>query len=75
MITSEKVRENRIRRVLKRQGYRLVKSRRRDPQALDYGDYMIVDERKCCILGKDPWSFSATLDEVEEWANPTSEED
>jgi hypothetical protein len=36
---SEKVRENRARRAAERQGVRLVKSRRRDPRALDYGRY------------------------------------
>ena len=39
----EKVRENRVRRALDRQGYRLLKSRARDPLALTYGGYMIVD--------------------------------
>jgi hypothetical protein len=42
-VTDEKVRENRLRRMADRQGLRLVKSRRRDPRALDYGTYMLVD--------------------------------
>jgi hypothetical protein len=38
-----KVKENRLRRAAERQGLRLVKSRRRDPRALDFGKYMLVD--------------------------------
>jgi hypothetical protein len=38
----EKVRENRLRRMAERQGLRLVKSRRRDPRALDYGEYWLM---------------------------------
>lgn len=37
-----KVKENRLRRAAERQGYRLVKSRRRDPRALDYGLYVLI---------------------------------
>jgi len=39
-----KVRENRMRRMAERQGLQLVKSRRRDPLALDYATYWIVGE-------------------------------
>jgi hypothetical protein len=41
--TQEKVRENRLRRMASRQGLQLMKSRRRDPRALDYGTYWLVD--------------------------------
>lgn len=37
--------ENRLRLTLKRRGYRLEKSRRRDPHALTYGRYWIINER------------------------------
>lgn len=40
---AEKVRENRLRDVAKRQGLRLEKSRRRDDRALDYGSYWLVE--------------------------------
>ena len=40
---SEKVRENRLRAMAKRQGLEIVKSRRRDPRAIDYDCWMIVD--------------------------------
>jgi hypothetical protein len=39
----EKVRENRLRRMAERQGLKLSKSPRRDPHAIDYGCWMIVD--------------------------------
>lgn len=39
---SDKVRENRLRRAAERQGKLLVKSRRRDLRALDYGLYVLV---------------------------------
>lgn len=39
---SEKVRENRLRRAAQRQGLILIKSRRRDPRALDYGKYNLI---------------------------------
>src|SRR4051794_67437 len=35
--------EQRARRVAKRQGLELTRSRRRDPLAYDFGGYMIVD--------------------------------
>ncbi|MGI8681150.1 MAG: hypothetical protein ACR2JO_03250 [Mycobacteriales bacterium] len=45
MATSEKVRENRLRRMAARQGLSLSKSRRRDPRALDYGAWTVGTER------------------------------
>ena len=41
--TEQKVLENRLRRMAARQGLQLIKSRRRDPRALDYGTYSLVD--------------------------------
>jgi hypothetical protein len=43
--TSEKVRENRLRRAAQRQGLELRKSPRRDPRALDYGTWLVVNTR------------------------------
>ena len=42
MEQNEKVRENLLRRMAKRQGYEFHKSRRRDPRATDYGAYRLV---------------------------------
>ena len=56
---SAKVRENRIRRMADRQGYRLLKSRRRDPLATDFGTYRL---KRGAVTTR-----TLTLDEVEEW--------
>jgi hypothetical protein len=65
----EKVRENRLRRIAERQGLRLVKSRRRDPQAWDYGLWMIVDrETKAVVAGTGAAGRPEfTVDDVEVW--------
>ena len=42
LIETDKVRENRLRRAANRQGLKLIKSRRRDPRALDFGAYWLV---------------------------------
>jgi hypothetical protein len=47
-----KVVENRLRDTLKRRGYRLEKSRRRDPHALTFGRYWIIGERIPIDRGK-----------------------
>jgi hypothetical protein len=39
---NDSVRENRLRRMARRQGLRLVKSRRRDSFATGYGTYVLV---------------------------------
>lgn len=41
--TEFKILENRLRRAARRQGMQLVKSRSRDPRAIDYAGYMLVD--------------------------------
>ncbi len=43
MVNSEMTREDRLRRMARRQGLRLVKNPRRDPRAVDYGSYMLVE--------------------------------
>jgi|DEB19_MinimDraft_3_1074340.scaffolds.fasta_scaffold688818_1 hypothetical protein len=58
MENAEKVRENRLRRWAEGQGYKLEKSRRRDPRAKDYGQFTLTPEK-----GK-PKTF-ASVDEVE----------
>ncbi len=65
MIT-EKSLEIRLRNTLKRRGYFLFKSRRRDPQALDYGGYWIKDMRNALVFGGE---FGVSLKEVNEWVN------
>lgn len=72
-----KVRENRVRRKLARQGYRLHKSRtngcvyrNRVFQGLnidDYGGYMIVDSTTNSIAGG--WKIDWDLEDVERFAD------
>ena len=67
MDTAEKVRENRARRAAERQGLMLVKSRRRDPRAWDYGTYMLMDARANTVVASGGQSgYGLDLDAVEE---------
>lgn len=75
-MSEDKVRENRLRRKLDRMGYRLAKSRRRDPDAVDYGCYAITNPSNHVVWGAGNGWFSLNLDEVEEWiAETTARED
>jgi hypothetical protein len=68
--TPEKVRENRLRRMAERRGLRLVKSRRRDPRAIDYGLYTLVSDRtNTTVAGTERTTGRPefTLDDVEAW--------
>jgi hypothetical protein len=69
MTAAEKVRENRLRRAVARQGFQLMKSRRRDPRAYDYGTYMVIDQNNAAIQAYGPNSELMTLDDVEKWVN------
>ena len=51
-MTEEKIMENKLRRMAQRQGLQLLKSRRRDPRATDYGTYMLVDERRNVVASE-----------------------
>jgi hypothetical protein len=66
-MSEEKVMENKLRRMAARQGLQLVKCRRRDPRALGYGGYMVVDiARNFVVAGAHPIEYSLTLEDVEE---------
>ena len=57
---------DRLPRMAERQGHQLVKSRRRDPRAYDYGRYWITDPAtKVTVAGHD--RFGMSLDEAEVW--------
>jgi hypothetical protein len=56
----ERTRENRARRVAERRGYRLEKTRRRDPQAIDYGTFYLIS-----ITTEKQALASKSLDEIE----------
>ena len=63
--TADKIREKRLRNAAKRQGYDITKSRTRDPRALDYGGYMIMDPYENTVEAGS--GFSMTLSDVEKW--------
>jgi len=65
----DKVRENLLRRMAARQGLALMKSRRRDPRAVDFGTYMLVDPDTNAVVaaGSDGHGYGLTLDDIEEW--------
>jgi hypothetical protein len=64
-VTAEKVMENRLRRIAERRGLQLLKSRRRDVNAIDYGGFMLVDgSTNSAVLGAGPYAYSADLDDV-----------
>ena len=63
---AEKIRENRLRRMAERQGLQLMKSRRRDPRAIDYGTYMLTNpSTNTLALWGNPDGYGLTLDEIE----------
>lgn len=69
-MTDQKVRENRLRRMADRQGFRLIKSRSRDDRAMDYGLYGLVDIQTNgsvfpALAGR--WTCSQELDDIEEF--------
>ena len=59
----EKRLEGHARRKLRRQGYKLLKSRHRSGPSV--GGYMIVEEASnCLVAGGHPFPYSMTLDDV-----------
>ncbi len=65
METSEKVRENRLRRQAKRLGLELRKSRAKTVHLDDYGHYMILNpDHNWIVRGE---KFDYTMDDVEEF--------
>ena len=67
MDSSIKVRENRLRRMAQRQGLQLVKSKRRDPRALDYGTYSLasIDTNTLVYGGDTATGGHVYLDDIE----------
>lgn len=71
---TDKIRENRLRRMAARQGASLQKSKRRDPHASDYGGYMLVDiETNSILAGGSPHPYFLDLDGVEVWLTAPTE--
>jgi hypothetical protein len=63
-----KIFENRMRRAIARQGFRLMKSRRRDPGAPDFGRYVIAHANQNQIIYPPDGGFALTLEDVERWS-------
>jgi hypothetical protein len=68
-MATEKSIEIRLRNTLKRRGYILTKSRRKDPLAIDYGLYTISDARNNIAAYGSGYNGMMTLEEVESWVN------
>ncbi len=67
-ISADKIRENRLRRMAERQGLAVQKSRRRDPDAYDFGTYMLVDLVGNAVVASGLQSgYGMTLDDVERY--------
>lgn len=65
---NDKVQENRVRRMADRQGLLLRKQRRRDPRALDYGRYMLVDaDGNYVVAGVEGGRAAWTLNDCEQY--------
>ena len=66
-----RTREARLRRAAERQGYRLVKSGRRDPRAIDYGRWMVTDPQTNTVVAGTEHTGrpNMSLDDVEDWLN------
>jgi len=64
---ADKTRETRLRRTADRRGLRLERSRRRDPHAVDYDRYWLLDlATGAVVAGASPIGRPAwTLDQVE----------
>lgn len=61
----EKQREARLRRLLRKQGYLLKKSRIKNPHINNMGGYMIVDAQRNFVVNGD--RFELDLDQVEKF--------
>ena len=61
----EKTRENRARRAAERRGLRLERSRRRDPQAIGYGQYQLIDVATNTVASLGGIGGWLTLDQAE----------
>jgi hypothetical protein len=65
MSNNDKIRENRLRRMAKRQGLELCKSSRRDVHSLDYGTYALYHPATANWYRRSPSQYGVTLDEIE----------
>jgi hypothetical protein len=59
----EKVRENRLRRMAERRGYRISKVRRHDHKAIDYGGWWVIPPNKNSIFVRNTDNLERMLEE------------
>jgi hypothetical protein len=65
---SERLRENLLRRIAKKKGLRLMKSRRRDPRASDHGRYCLINtSSNGVVFGASSGRMDASLDQTERY--------
>lgn len=64
-MSTEKIKENLLRRISKRQGLELQKCRRRDRRAIGFGTWQLVDHGGRLVLGDDTFGYGASLEDVE----------
>jgi hypothetical protein len=66
-VSGDAAREQRLRRIARRQGLAIQKSRSRDPRSLDFGTYGIFDPYTNTIVAHgSPWNgYGLDLDAVE----------
>ena len=66
MSSTNKICENR--RMAQRQGLQLRNTRRRDERAIDYGGYILVNDRNFCVFGThNSGRAMASLEEIENY--------
>ncbi len=68
-MSDEKIRENRLRRMAERQGLKLEKCRRRDPRAIGYGTYHLVDKDNNLVAWGLQDGYGMDLDAIEKALN------
>jgi hypothetical protein len=64
-----KVHEVRVRRMARRQGWSLVRSRRRDPRATGYGTYGLYDfdQSEWILRARGSDGYGLSLERIERW--------
>lgn len=75
-MTTEKSRETRLRNTADRSGYKLSRSRSRDPRAVDYGLYALIDVQTGGAINPaiaNRWVHSWSLDECEAYLGSRSD--
>ena len=63
-MAENRTRENRLRRAAAMQGFKLRKSRRRDPGGPDCGRWCLINEHRSVVVLE-----NVDLDQVEAWLN------